>query len=270
MHPVLFTLPVGPGFPIHVYGVMGAMGFLAALIFINREAPRHGLTPETTTNLAVGAVLSGLVGSRVLFILLNWDIFRGDLGLMLNLRDGGLVFLGGLLGALGFSVAYVRARGLAFLTLADLFVPSLALAQGLGRIGCLAAGCCYGRPTDLPVGITFDPTSVGPLDPGVHYHPVQAYESATWILLFVALAWMLRHRRVPGQVFLAYLLCYGALRFLLELIRGDAERGFVLETVLGAGVLSTSQAISLAMIAAGVLAWRPVARAGAAPSVGVT
>lgn len=260
MHPVLFTLPIGGGFPIHIYGVMGALGFLSALIFITRESRRHDLDPDIMTNLAVGAVLAGLVGSRLLFVILNWKYFDGDPWAIINLRDGGLVFLGGVIGALGFCVAYVRAKGLSVLNLGDIVLPGLALAQSLGRVGCLSAGCCHGRPTTLPWGITFDPTGVGPLEPGVHYHPVQVYESTAYLLLFVALAWLLSRRRFHGQVFLAYFIAYGVLRFSLELLRGDPERGFVLEGLLGPGTLSTSQAICIAMFVPAALAYAWLSR----------
>lgn len=272
MHPVLFTLPLGAGFDVHVYGIMGALGFLAALAFIVRESRRYGLDPDVLTNLGVGAVLMGLAGSRLLFVALNWSVFQGDVGKMLNFRDGGLVFLGGMVAALVFSVWYARAKRVDVWVAGDVVLPGLALAQGLGRVGCLSAGCCHGRPTTLPIGITFDPTGVGPLEPGIRYLPVQAFESASYILLFLGLVWLLRRRRFRGQVFMAWFLAYGALRFSLELLRGDAERGFVWEAVLGPGVLSTSQAICLGLFLVGLggMGWRMSRREGpgAAPSVG--
>lgn len=256
MHPILFVLPIGEGFALHVYGLMGALGFLAAMTFVLREAERAGLDQEKVVNLCLGALLAGVVGSRLLFVALNWDLFAPDMGAILNLRDGGLVFLGGVVLALLFSAAYTRRTGLSVWKVGDIVLPGLALGHAFGRIGCLSAGCCYGRPTHLPWGIQFDPTSVGPADLSQHYHPVQVYEALTDIGLFLLLVYMLRRKRFDGQVFLLYFVLYTVLRFAHEFLRGDvAERGFFLPELLGP-VLSTSQGISLLLVVPAVVLYR--------------
>ena len=256
MHPVLVVLPIGEGFALHVYGLMGALGFLAAMTFVLREAQRAGLDQEKIVNLCLGALLAGVVGSRLLFVALNWDIFSGDLASILNLRDGGLVFLGGVVLAMCFSAVYTHRAGISVWRAGDVILPGLALGHAFGRIGCLSAGCCYGRATTLPWGIQFDPTSVGPTDLGQHYHPVQVYESSTDIALFLLLVYVLRHKRFDGQVFLLYFGLYTILRFAHEFLRGDVlERGYFLPEVLGP-VLSTSQGISLLLVVPAILLYR--------------
>jgi phosphatidylglycerol:prolipoprotein diacylglycerol transferase len=158
------------------------------------------------------------------------------------------VFYGGLIGALPVAWWYARKHNLPPWPTADVLAPGVALGQAVGRLGCFAAGCCYGRPAEVPWAVTFKDIyttrTVGtPLD--VPLHPTQLYEAAATLLIFGLLIWMSRKKLFHGQVALAYVFLYSLARFVIEFYRGDAARG----TVLG-GWLSTSQFISILMVLA--------------------
>jgi phosphatidylglycerol:prolipoprotein diacylglycerol transferase len=158
------------------------------------------------------------------------------------------VYYGGLILALAASAWYLHRTKLPSWKVADITAPGIALGQAIGRIGCLSAGCCYGKPTNLPWGITFtneySAENVGvPLN--VSLHPTQIYESLATFLLFLYLTWRLWRTHFVGQIILEYLMLYAALRFVIEFFRGDEDRGFVLH-----GLLSTSQLISILTIVA--------------------
>jgi len=272
MHPVFFTLPIpellirffaGFGitldatFSIHTYGVMSALGFFLAITVVNREASRKGLDADTVTNLLFGNILWGVIGSRLLFVALSWQEYVDRPFAILNIREGGLVFQGGLIAAVVYSLYFVRRQRLPFWKTGDVLILGL-LGHTFGRLGCLAAGCCYGKSTLLPWAITFThPDAAGPPS-GLPLHPVQLYESAGNLLIFVGLLYLLRRRlRFDGQVLLIYFMAYPILRIFTEVFRGDVVRGFLFEAQLGQ-FLSTSQAISMVELCAAVILyiWR--------------
>lgn len=197
-----------------------ALGFLAGLGWTRVEANRRRLDPERVGDVLWKTLLAGLLGGRLLYVALNgsyflsrpWDIFK--------IWEGGLVWYGGL--ALGGAVGIFlfRKMGLNFLQSLDLCAPGLALAHGLGRVGCFFAGCCYGRPTHAPWGVTFnDPHSLAP--GGMPLHPTQLYESFLELLLFGVLAWLSRRKSPAGTVGWSYLLGTGLVRFFVEFFRDD-------------------------------------------------
>jgi phosphatidylglycerol:prolipoprotein diacylglycerol transferase len=155
------------------------------------------------------------------------------------------VYYGGLLLALGSAAWFIAKKHLPVWTVADLAAPGIALGQAIGRLGCLSAGCCYGKPTHVPWGTTFtDPyayDNVGvPLN--VPLHPTQIYESVGTLALFLFLMWRLSRKHIAGQILMEYLILYSVLRFVIEFFRGD-DRGFVLY-----GLLSTSQFIAILIV----------------------
>jgi phosphatidylglycerol:prolipoprotein diacylglycerol transferase len=161
-----------------------------------------------------------------------------------TLRSTG-VYYGGLLLALAASAWYLRRSKLPGWTVADLAAPGIALGQAIGRLGCLSAGCCYGRPAGVPWAVTFTDRyaydNVGvPLNTPLH--PTQLYESIGTFLLFLYLLWRLSRKHFTGQIILEYLVLYSGLRFVIEFFRDD-ERGFVFR-----GLLSTSQFIGILTI----------------------
>ena len=267
MYPELFRIG---SFPLNTYGVLLALSFLGALLVASRLAARDGLPRERVYDLGLWMLVAALVGSKVLMLWTEPE-YRENAWHLLSLdfvRSGG-VFYGGFLGAVAAGYFLMRRYGLPWWRTADAFAPGIALGQAVGRQGCFAAGCCWGKPTGLPWGVEFTPegNAVTGVPLGVHLHPTQLYESFFALLLFLFLFRLHRRRRFDGQVILLYGALYGAARFLIEFVRDD-PRGDVagLTTLTG---LSTSQLISLAVGAFSlVLLVRRWRRAAAAPTRG--
>jgi phosphatidylglycerol:prolipoprotein diacylglycerol transferase len=238
MYPVLFR--IGP-FTLHTYGVFVAMAFLSAIALALREARRVGEDSNKVLDLCFYALVAAIVGSRILYVLVNWSVFRHDPLEILRIWHGGLVFYGGFVGAVLTAVWYIRRHGLPFLKTLDIMGPSIAFGQFVGRIGCFFAGCCYGKACDLPWAVTFiHPESLAPK--GVPLHPAQVYSSLNGLLIFLVLVGLKRIKRFEGQIFWTYVLLYGVTRFVLEYFRDD-ERGMVIQ-----GMFSTSQLFGLIMV----------------------
>lgn len=245
-------------FPINTYGLLLAVAFLVALYVAARLAERDGLPRERIYDLGLWMLLAAIVGSKILMLWTEpayredpWHLFSLDF-----LRSGG-VFYGGFIAAVLAGYWLVRRYGLPWWKTADAFAPAIALGQAIGRQGCFAAGCCWGKPTALPWGVRFterahELTGV-PTD--VYLHPTQLYESLATLVLFLLLLWRHRHKRFDGEVILLYAVLYAAIRFVVEFLRDD-PRGDIagLTTLTG---LSTSQLISL-MVGVGAIAlfWR--------------
>lgn len=245
-------------FPINTYGLLLAVAFLVALYVAARLAERDGLPRERVYDLGLWMLLAAIIGSKILMLWTEpayrenpWHLFSLDF-----LRSGG-VFYGGFIAAVLTGYWLVRRYGLPWWKTADAFAPAIALGQAIGRQGCFAAGCCWGKPTGLPWGVRFterahELTGV-PTD--VFLHPTQLYESFATLALFLFLFWRHRHKRFDGEIILLYAMCYAAIRFAVEFFRDD-PRGDIagLTTLTG---LSTSQLISLIVgIAALALFWR--------------
>ncbi|MBI4467509.1 MAG: prolipoprotein diacylglyceryl transferase [Acidobacteria bacterium] len=253
MFPRLFT--VGDWFTLHTYGALVALGLLVGLYTATRFAPRSGLGRETVWNLGVYMALVALLGSRLALIVFDWRYYSehpGEIFSWAVLQAGG-IFYGGLLFAVALVVWYARRYRLEFAPLADAYAPGLAVGHAIGRLGCFTAGCCWGKPTDLPWAVTFtDPYSerlVGvPL--GIARHPTQLYEALAEALIFLLLVLLWRRRRFPGQILAAYLGLYGLARFGIEFLRDDPRGGF-----LFGGTLSLPQALSLGLLAVAGLLW---------------
>jgi phosphatidylglycerol---prolipoprotein diacylglyceryl transferase len=233
MHPILFQ--VG-GITIYAYGVFIAAAFAGGALLAALRARAEGIPFDVVVDVFFYSVLSGIIGARGLFVLIDFDRYWKHPVDILKMWEGGLVFFGGLVLAAVVCLVYLWRRRLSVWKVADLFSPSIALGLVFARVGCFLAGCCYGRPTALPWGVTFsDPDSLGPLH--VCIHPTQLYEAAGGVLLFCYLLWLAGRKRFDGQIFWSLLLLYSAGRFLVEFVRDD-ERGVVL-----GGLLSTSQGI---------------------------
>jgi phosphatidylglycerol:prolipoprotein diacylglycerol transferase len=261
MYPILFE--VGD-WPVYSYGVLLAVAYLAALQLAVVRARREGLDGSRVMDLGIYLIIAALVGAKLMLVLVDFEYFLSQPGEILSLVRAGGVFYGGLIAAVGVAIWLVRKYDLPLWTTADLFAPGIALGHVIGRVGCLLAGCCYGRPASVPWAITFtDPqaaTNVGtPL--GVPLHPTQLYDAgAELVILGILLATESRGRRFPGRTFWLYILLYGISRFIVEFYRGD-ERGVMLG-------LSTSQFVSLVAVPLALLMlWRlrgsavPAARA---------
>jgi phosphatidylglycerol---prolipoprotein diacylglyceryl transferase len=250
MYPRLFEL--GP-ITVYTYGVLLAAAYLLGLQLARVRARKRGLDPNRVLDLGIYIIISALIGAKLLLLITDFKTFTSDPRELLTLARSGGVFYGGLILAVTVALWYIRKIGLPLWTTCDVFAPGIALGHVVGRFGCLFAGCCFGKPTSKPWGITFtDPfaaANVGtPL--GVPLHPTQIYEAgAELIILLFLLATERKGRAYPGRTFWLYMLLYAISRFVIEFYRGD-ERGAV-------GMFSTSQFISivLAPLAVGMLVY---------------
>ena len=218
MFPRLFQLG---GFTVPSYGFLVAIAFLVALWLASKYAKERGLDNEKVVNLGVYCALTGMLGAKLLMIALDPE-FRAhpaEIFTLATLQSAG-IFFGGFIGALIFAYFYMKKQGLPVWQTCDIFAPGLALGHGIGRLGCLAAGCCWGRPTHLPWGITFtnkDNTTGVPL--GIPLHPTQLYEALAEALIFLVLALLLKRKHKDGVIIGLYLALYGAARFGVEYLR---------------------------------------------------
>ena len=246
MHKIAFHLG---SFTIYWYGVLVALGLLAGLWTAGRRAPLSGIRSETVIDLGPWLILGTIVGARGLYVLSYWrqDFAGRSLWQIFNIRGGGLVFYGGLIGASLACVLYVHYRKLALWKIADVLAPSIALGHAFGRIGCLMNGCCYGRACDLPWAIHF-PSDHPTLGAGVH--PTQIYEALLDLGLYAMLAAFYRRKKFDGQIFASYLILYAMLRVFVEMFRGDYTAYYL------NGHVTPAQMLSIPIFVAGVLlAW---------------
>jgi phosphatidylglycerol:prolipoprotein diacylglycerol transferase len=241
MFPRLFEL--GP-ITVYTYGVLLAAAYLFGLQLARVRAKARGLDANRILDLGIYIIISALIGAKLLLLVTDFRTFSANPAELLTLARSGGVFYGGLILAVVVALIYIRRIGLPLWTTCDVFAPGIALGHVIGRFGCLFAGCCYGKPTTLPWGITFtDPfaaANVGtPL--GVPLHPTQLYEAGAELLILIVLLLTERKGRpFPGRTFWLYMLLYSVSRFIIEFYRGD-ERGTV-------GMFSTSQFISVLLV----------------------
>jgi len=269
MYPILFRIGT---FPINTYGVFLALAFLAAIFVTVKLGSRDGLPRERLYDLCLWLLVSSLIGSKLLMFLTEPE-YRDHPMQLLSLdflRSGG-VFYGGLLGAIITGYLLMRRWKLPWWKTADACAPGIALGLVLGRQGCFSAGCCWGKPTNLPWGVRFSELGheVTGVPLGIKLHPTQLYESFAMVIVFLFLIWLHKRKKFNGQVILAYVMIYATVRFLIEFVRDD-PRGDLLGLTTLTG-LSTSQLIGL-VVGVGALItfvtrWR---RANTAGSVGDT
>ena len=259
MHPILFSIG---DWPVYSYGVLLAAAYLIGLQLGVMRARKAGVDPARVMDLGIYLIIAALVGAKLMLIAVDWDYFRSQPRELFSLVRAGGVFYGGLIAAVAVGLWLVRRYKLPVWTTADLMAPGIALGHVVGRFGCLLAGCCYGRPTDVAWAITFtDPLAaqnVGtPL--GIPLHPTQLYDAgAELIILAVLLLTERKGRPFAGRTFWLYLLLYGISRFIIEFYRGDPNRGTVM-----AG-LSTSQFVSLLLVPGSLLMLAYLRRRGQA------
>ena len=240
-------LTIGP-FTVYGYGFMIALGILAAYFTAEYRAKKSKLEHEHVFYLVIWCVVGGFASAKLLFWLTEWRAFAADpMYYFRNMADGFVVY-GGIIGGILSGYLYCRFSRLPFLKYFDLVMPSIALAQGFGRIGCLLAGCCYGKETESIFSVTFHQSDFAPNN--VSLIPTQIYSSILDFIHFFFLLYVAKHKKADGQVAACYLIFYSMGRFILEFFRGDLERGNV-------GALSTSQFISVFAAAAGtaLLVW---------------
>jgi len=240
MYPRLFEFGA---VTVYTYGVLLAAAYLLGLKLAMSRAKARSLDANRVLDLGIYIIISALIGAKLLLLVTDFRAFTRDPRELLTLARSGGVFYGGLILAVTVALVYIRRVGLPLWTTCDVFAPGIALGHVVGRFGCLFAGCCFGKPTTLPWGITFHDTfaatNVGtPLNEPLH--PTQLYEAgAEFLILMVLLRTERKGRPFAGRTFWLYMLLYSVSRFVIEFYRGD-ERGTV-------GMFSTSQFISIVL-----------------------
>lgn len=228
----LFT--IGP-VTVYGYGLMIAIGVLAAYLVAEYRAKKLNLNDKLVFSLTMWCLVGGLLGAKVLFFLTQIKEIIENPEVLLSVKDGFVVY-GGILGGILAGFLYCKKEELNFLKYFDLVMPSIALAQGFGRIGCFLAGCCYGMETDSCIGVVFHDSVHAPN--GVSLLPTQLISSGLNFIHFLVLIFLAKRVKKDGLIAGFYLVFYSIGRFIIEFFRGDLERGNI-------GNLSTSQFISL-------------------------
>jgi phosphatidylglycerol:prolipoprotein diacylglycerol transferase len=242
MYPKLISIG---SFYIPTYGVLVALGFLAGLWVAGRLARAAGLPQEKITNLAVYCAIAGIAGAKLFMFLFDLPEYVHNPGQIFSfetLQAAG-VFHGGFIVALLVAVFYMRREKLPALRTMDAFAPGVAIGQAIGRLGCFAAGCCWGRACYLPWGVRFRSDFAAPVPLDRPLHPVQLYESAADFLIFAFLYRVYRRSERPGTVIGLYLVLYSTARFIIEFFR-EHEQALV-------GPFSLTQWIALGLLLLG-------------------
>jgi len=244
MHPDLFS--IGP-FTLHTYGVFVALGFAVAVLVTIRLGRAQGFSTQQVMDLAFVMMLWAIVGSRAMYALMNLGYYIEHPLDVLKIWQGGLVFSGGLVAVAVAMVWYLRHHHLSFWKVGDLWAPAIALGQGIGRIGCFMAGCCYGKPTGLPWSVVFKhPQTLAPQ--GIPLHPSQLYDFLSGALIFLILLLIALKKRYEGQVFVWFLILHSTARLITERFRGD-DRGIIPGTQM-----TITQGLATLILIGGVVA----------------
>lgn len=252
MRPILFHIG---NFPVRSYGTMLILGFMLCLWRTTRVCARRMQTepegsprrihPDTIFDFGIGVLLWGLVGARVLFVLLDWGTFSRNPLSAFRIWEGGLSLHGGLIFGILYLIYFVRKRKVPFLVLGDLSAVAFGIAYSFGRIGCLLNGCCYGNACNLPWAVRF-PNENGPgLTPPSH--PIQLYAAIINMGFFLFLSWWEKRPHRDGELFYAYVALYGVYRFAMEYLRAGATSTYLIPSLH----LTDTHLVSLAMMIAG-------------------
>lgn len=234
------------------YGLFIAIGLLAVMLYLRLQKYYKGLDFDTSLSAMLYALIIGAIGAKILYWITDPDsfmwIFNGDGPLLKRIQDslsGGLVFLGGLIGAaIGIFIFLSKNKNIKLLPLLDIFAVGMPILQMFGRVGCFMAGCCYGACTDSEFSVVFPEGGLAPAH--VHLYPTQLMGVVGNAIIVITLLLVQRKNKKPGKVFGLYLIMYSIGRFILEFFRGDEIRGIY-------GPLSTSQWISIPLLIVGII-----------------
>lgn len=234
-NPVAFSLF---GIDIMWYGVLIAIAIGAAIIITSKRGPLHGVSSDRVLNFCLISVPMGIVGARLYYVIFNWDNYSDNLVGIFQVRNGGLAIHGGLILAFLTVVVLCRFWNESPMNILDMAIPSVALAQAIGRWGNYFNSEAHGGPTDLPWAIEVD---------GVMVHPTFLYESIWCFILFFFLLYVDNRRKFVGQTFIVYAVLYSLERFFVEGLRTDSLMLF--------GVIKQAQALSICVIIIGIIAY---------------
>ena len=288
MHPILFHMGA---ITVRSYGVLLITGFLLGLwrgmrrltqrMAAEPEGSPRRISPDQFFDVAIIGLLLGIVGARVLFVILNWGPSK-DGGTSfashpidaLKIWEGGLSLHGGLIAGVLFLMWWTRRHKVSLLALADVCAPSWALAYVFGRIGCFLNGCCYGGVCDprLPWATKFhDEHYASPAALTPPSHPTQLYAVLFNIVFFIMLTQWEKRARRDGELFFGYIAMYGVYRYIVDIFRVGGTSSFITPHLF----ISLAQLASVAMVIAGVagIVWlrknRPAVADAPLPPVGV-
>lgn len=260
MHPIAFNLG---SLTIYWYGILMGVAFVAGFWTAGRRGLRDGLRPEAILDLGTFLIVGAIIGARVTYVVSYWDRdFAGrPLLTILNLRDGGLVYYGGFIGAMLAGLVVAKFKKFPVWKMTDVFAPSVALGSAIGRIGCLMTGCCFGKVCELPWAIRFPNQSpawqtqeathlIGPLEGALPVHPTAIYDSLLNFGLYFTMAWLYRRKKFDGQVFAVYLMAYAVTRSVSDAFRGDYPAANL------HGGLTPAHLVSIGIFIAGAVLFR--------------
>jgi phosphatidylglycerol:prolipoprotein diacylglycerol transferase len=217
VRPILFSLG---DISIHAYGFMLALAFLVGILISIRYAKKEGLRGDVILDVALYVIIAAIVGSRLLYVVGQWDQYKDNLIDIIMVQKGGLVFLGGLLAAIGVVILYAKIKQIPVLKLLDIIAPGSAIGYAITRIGCFLNGCCFGLQTDLPWGMVFPPGALAYFYfQEARLHPTQPLSSASMFVAFLVLALLYKFKKFDGQIFYWGLILYSVYRFIVEFLR---------------------------------------------------
>lgn len=237
MHPI--AIQIG-NFSIRWYGVMAAVGFLLAIWMMQLNRREANLNSDQASNMIFIAMVSGVLGSRIFYVIQFWEEFRYNLFDIIRIDKGGLVFYGGFILALISLYTYCRRIKVDFIKVFDIMTPAMTIGHACGRIGCFLNGCCFGTVTKSWIGVTYPLYSEPYMRyPGAALHPAQLYEAFFNILMCGLMFLLIRKVRYKGVPIGAYFISYGIMRFIIEFFRGDNARmfGLTIAQYIGIGVV---------------------------------
>lgn len=210
MYPIVCK--IGP-FTIYSYGLLFALATLVCIFLLSKDAKRLGLSQDFAIDFTFWILIGGILGARVLYILLNLRFFSDNPGEIFKLWHGGLVWHGGLIGAIIFGIFYLKIKRLAVIETLDLISPYVALGQAIGRIGCFLNGCCYGKPSSFGLYFPMYNTKL---------FPAQLFSSLNLFLIFIFLKYIQKKSYHPGKILFSYLILASLERLIVEFLRGDS------------------------------------------------
>ncbi len=250
MHPVL--LQIGR-FKVHSYGTMLALAFVVGILLTYARLKRtREIEPDKVVDLALFVLIGGIIGARLLYVLLNLRDYHSVADVVMVNR-GGLSFHGGLLGAMLGGWVFARINHVPFLQICDLSSPAGALGYAITKVGCFLNGCCYGTPTDLPWACQFPAFPGALLEKTPPSHPVQIYDALINLPVFFILLALLRRKRYHGQVFFSWIVLYSLTRIFTEYFRQGVTAKYFLPQLWGRWITEAQFASALLVLLFGVV-----------------
>ncbi len=257
MYPILFHIGK---YPVHAYGILIAIGFLIGLwramrvAHIRNEQGDTTITPDNLFDLGYGGLITGLIGARLLYVLLNWNYYIHHPIVIFETWQGGLSIMGAIAVGTLYILWYCRRKKLPFFKVADLVAPSFAIGYAIGRIGCFMNGCCYGVPSNLPWAVRFVKNPNIPGDLTRPRQPTQLYATGMNLIIFWLLTRWEKRTRADGEIFFGYIALYCLYRFIDEIWRkGATAQVFV-------GWFTQAQVACMAIAPLAILGWWLVRR----------